>query len=500
MDAPSPNTTAAWHRAADSIELRRHALIDGAFSAAQDGATFARYNPATGRLLAEVAECGQADVDRAVAAARRTFEDGTWRDLAPADRKAVMLRWAELIRQHSEELALLESLEAGKPISDTRNSDIPACAATLAWFAECTDKLYDEVAPTPPGSHVTITREAIGVVGAVIPWNYASIILSWKLGPALATGNSVILKPAEQSPFAALRIGELALEAGVPAGALQVLTGTGPTTGQAIGLHPDVNAVAFTGSAPVGKLFLGYAAQSNMKRVALECGGKSPQIVSRDCGDLDAAAEAIASAIWYNAGQTCHAGSRVIVDRAVKDDLVQRISAWAPEFTPGDPLDPETTMGSMIEPEARDAVEKEVEVARQNGAQIPVGGRRSRSDSGGAFYEPTLVDGVQPDSTIATEEVFGPVLTVIGCDGLDEAVKIANDTKYGLAASIWTDRIGDAHRVARALRAGTVWINTYNQSSPVTPFGGYKESGIGRDRSLHAFDKYTEVKTTWLQT
>ena len=500
MDAPSPNTTAAWHRAADSIELRRHALIDGAFSAAQNGATFARYNPATGRLLAEVAECGQADVDRAVAAARRTFEDGTWRDLAPADRKAVMLRWAELIRQHSEELALLESLEAGKPISDTRNSDIPACAATLAWFAECTDKLYDEVAPTPPGSHVTITREAIGVVGAVIPWNYASIILSWKLGPALATGNSVILKPAEQSPFAALRIGELALEAGVPAGALQVLTGTGPTTGQAIGLHPDVNAVAFTGSAPVGKLFLGYAAQSNMKRVALECGGKSPQIVSRDCGDLDAAAEAIASAIWYNAGQTCHAGSRVIVDRAVKDDLVQRISAWAPAFTPGDPLDPETTMGSMIEPEARDAVEQEVEAARQNGAQIPVGGRRSRSDSGGAFYEPTLVDGVQPDSTIATEEVFGPVLTVIGCDGLDEAVKIANDTKYGLAASIWTDRIGDAHRVARALQAGTVWINTYNQSSPVTPFGGYKESGIGRDRSLHAFDKYTEVKTTWLQT
>jgi len=488
-----------WQSLAREIALPRHALIDGAKTAADDGATFARHNPATGQLLGEVAECGAADVDRAVAAARRTFEAGTWSRATPETRKAALLRWAALIREHAAELALLESLEAGKPIADTSSADIPACAATIQWYAEAIDKLYEEVAPTGPGNLTTITREPMGVVAAVVPWNYASIISSWKLGPALAAGNSVLLKPAEQSPFAALRLGDLALEAGIPAGALQVLPGRGPVTGEALGLHPDVDAVAFTGSAEVGKLFLSYAARSNMKRVALECGGKSPQIVTRDCGDLDKAADAIAGSIWYNAGQTCHTGSRLIVDRQVKDGLLDRVIARAAQFRPGDPLDPQTTLGPLIEEEALQRVTNMVESARQGGAEIRAGGRRTRADSGGWFFEPTLIDGVGADAPIAREEVFGPVLTVLDCDGLDAGIQIANDTRYGLAAAVWTDRIGEAHRAARALRAGTVWINCYDKSSPVTPFGGYKESGIGRDRSLHAFDKYTEIKTTWLE-
>jgi gamma-glutamyl-gamma-aminobutyraldehyde dehydrogenase len=493
------HTAVDWHQRARDIALPTRALIDGRFSDAADGATFGRTNPATGQLLATVAECGERDVDRAVAAARRTFESGAWSGLAPDDRKAAMLRWADLIRQNLDELALLESLEAGKPVGDTSSADIPACAATIQWYAEALDKLYDEVAPTGPNDLTTITREPMGVVAAVVPWNYASIITSWKLGPALGAGNSVILKPAEQSPFAALRLGELALEAGIPAGALQVLTGRGHVTGQALGLHDDVDAVAFTGSAEVGKAFLGYAARSNMKRVALECGGKSPQVVTRDCEDLDKAADAIASSIFYNAGQTCHTGSRLIVDRPIKDSLLDRVAERAGQFQPGDPLDTNTGMGAIIEGEALQRIANYVEVARQGGARIVTGGATARADSGGWFYHPTIVDNLAPDSQIAREEVFGPVLSVLDCDGLDEGVRMANDTRYGLAAAIWTSRIGDAHRAARRLRAGTVWINCYDKSSPVTPFGGYKESGIGRDRSLHAFDKYMEIKTTWAE-
>lgn len=488
-----------WTELAAQVSLTGKSLIDGKLVDAVSGKTFETINPANGRLLTEVAALDVDDVDAAVHSARKAFESGVWSLRAPAERKKILQRFAELMMEHRDELALLETLDMGKPISDALNVDVPGSANTIAWYAEAIDKLYDEIAPTPGNALGMITREPLGVVAAVVPWNFPLLMASWKLGPALATGNSVILKPAEQSPLSAIRLAQLALEAGIPEGVFNVVTGLGETAGQALGMHMDVDAVTFTGSTEVGKYFLSYSAKSNMKRIALECGGKSPHIVMEDCSNLDEAATSAAFGIFFNQGEVCNAGSRLLVQESIKDEFVEKVIAVGKTLEPGDPLDPATKLGAIVTEEQMDRVLNYIEVGKGEGAKVISGGRRVRGDSGGYFVEPTVFDGVNNKMRIAQEEIFGPVLATLTFKDAEEAVQIANDTIYGLAAAVWTDNINTAINTARRLRAGSVWVNNFDESNITVPFGGYKQSGIGRDKSLHALDKYTELKTTWIK-
>ena len=487
-----------WKTRASGLNYRNQAFINGKFVPAVSGKTFDRVSPIDGKIITKVAECDAADVDAAVKAARAAFEKGSWSNLAPARRKRTLLKFAELILKHKDELALLETLDMGKPIRFSTTVDIPGTANAIAWYAEAIDKLYDEVAPTDPSAIALITKEPLGVVAGVVPWNFPLLMASWKIGPVLAAGNSMILKPAEQSPLSALRLAEIAAEAGIPEGVFNVVPGFGETAGRALGLHMDVDCVTFTGSTEVGKYFLKYAGDSNMKRVSLECGGKSPNIVMADAPDLDAAAKSAAMGIFFNQGEVCNAGSRLLVDAKIKDEFLAKVIAIGQRMQPGDPLDPKTMMGAMVDAGQTRRVMGYIDSGKKAGAELKLGGKQARTETGGFYIEPTVFDKVDNKMQIAQEEIFGPVLSTISFNGPEEAVRIGNDTIYGLAAAVWTRDITTAMKTAKALRAGTVWINTYDAVDMSTPFGGYKQSGFGRDRSLHALEKYTQLKTTWI--
>lgn len=488
-------TQASWTAHAAQLKIEGRAFIDAQWHDARDGATFACTSPIDGRHLAQIARCGEAEVELAVRSARRCFENDAWRGLEPRARKGILLRWAELVRQHADELALLETLDTGKPITDTTSVDIPSLAYCISWFAEAIDKASGEIAPTRPDLLGMVTHEPIGVVAAVVPWNFPALIAIWKCAPALACGNSVVLKPSEKSSLSALRLAQLAVEAGLPAGALNVVTGFGEV-GRALATHMDVDCIAFTGSTPVGRKIARYAAESNLKRVWLELGGKSPQIVLPDAPDLDHAAHTVARAVFYNTGQMCTAGSRLLVHREVKQEFIERVLAAAKHYAPGHPLSPDTKMGSLIDASQVERVMSYVELGQQE-ATLLAGGGRALSSTGGQYIEPTVFDCPNADVAIVREEIFGPVLSILTFDTLDEAVALANDSVYGLAASIWSADLSTAHLTARRLRAGTVWVNCYEETDDMNfPFGGFKESGNGRDNSLHALDKYTELKST----
>ncbi|MEM1411507.1 MAG: aldehyde dehydrogenase [Pseudomonadota bacterium] len=491
-------TLTDWKQAADGLDIEGRAFIDGRYVDAASGETAPTINPATGTTLAEVARCRPEDADRAIASARAAFEDGRWSDMAPLDRKMVLVRWAELIEQHADELALLECLDVGKPIADTTGVDVPAAVRTIRWSGEAIDKIYDEISPTPKGTLALVQRLPLGVVAAIVPWNFPLSTTAWKLAPALATGNSVILKPASNTPLTALRIAALAAEAGLPEGVLQVLPGPGGSLGKHLGMHGDIDGMTFTGSTPVGKLLMQYSGQSNLKRTFLELGGKSPNIVFADA-NLEKAAAMAAVAVFYNGGQTCTAGTRLIVQDTIQDAFMEQVMKHAQRWMPGDPLDPRTRMGPMVDQGQHETVAEYVDIGRKEGAELAFGGGRVLEETGGWFHEPSIFTGVNNTMRIAQEEIFGPVLSVIPFKTADEAVAIANDSIYGLAGAVWSRDISTAHKVAAAVRVGTMGVNNYFGGDITVPFGGFKQSGNGRDKSIHAFHDYTELKTTWIE-
>jgi gamma-glutamyl-gamma-aminobutyraldehyde dehydrogenase len=480
-DFPAWQSTARKARA--GIETRL--FIDGQFVDAVKGGRFATVNPATGEILAQMSAGGAEDIDRAVAAGRRAFREGVWSRLAPRARMDVMFRFAALIEREAETLAVLETLDMGKPVTDMLTVDLPSVIDTIRFMAECIDKNDGTVTNTDAGVMHLVLREPLGVVGAVSPWNYPLLMAVWKIAPALAAGNSVVLKPAEQAPMSCLRLAQLFVEAGGPPGVFSVVNGVGEVAGRALALHADVNKITFTGSTEVGKLMLQYAGQSNMKQVALECGGKSPQVFVGDLLDLDRAVTAAYRGIFANMGEVCNAGSRLLVGKDA--------------FRCGDPLDPATNLGPLVTRDAQTRVLGLIDTGRREGARVEFGGAAPAGLDAGAYVTPTLFTGVRNDMTIARDEIFGPVASVIPFSGVDEAIAIANDTIYGLAAGVWTRDLNSAFRLVRGIEAGVIWINCFDEGDMTQPFGGYKQSGHARDKCFDSVKSYTQTKSAWFR-
>lgn len=488
-----------WRQQADQLTPEHRAFIGGHYTESIDRKTFASISPIDQSVLANVTACNEKDVDAAVQCARKAFDLGIWRTLAPAKRKAVLLKFADLIDHHGDELALLETLDMGKPINDSRSIDVPATSRAIRWTAEAIDKLYDEIAPTSQDLLGLITREPVGVVGAIVPWNFPMIMAAWKIAPALAMGNSVILKPSEKSPLTAIRLAALAQQAGIPDGVFNVLPGFGHTAGKAMALHWDIDTLVFTGSTAVAKQLMVYAGESNLKRVWTEAGGKSANVVFADAQSLEDAARAAAEAICFNTGEVCTAGSRLLVEESIAEQFIEQVITHMKRWVPGHPLDPATNIGAVVDQQQLSRILSYIEQGKAGGAILQAGGAQVSPVENGLFVQPTLFKQVQNDMTIAQEEIFGPVLSVITFKDEAEALALANQSIYGLAAAVWTANISRAHRFARGLRAGSVWVNQYDGGDMTAPFGGYKQSGNGRDKSLHAFDKYSEIKATWIK-
>ncbi len=466
-------------------------FIDGKFRAGR-GEKFPTVNPATGKPVATIAGANAKDVNLAVEKAREAFDQGRWSKMHPSERKDILIRLCKLITRNARELAVMESIDSGKPIKDCEEIDIPETIHTIKWHAESIDKIYDQMAPSSDDHIAMIVREPVGVVAAILPWNFPLLMMAWKIGPALAAGNSVIVKPAEQTSLTALRLAELAMEAGLPRGVLQVLPGMGPEAGEPLGRHMDVDMVSFTGSTETGRLFLKFSAESNLKKVVLECGGKNPAVVLEDAEDLDLVAGHVVNAAFWNMGENCSANSRLIVHEAVKKPLLDRILARARDWRTGDPLDPSNHLGALVDKDHCKKVSKYLKEPK--GGKTLLGGKAK-----GNFVEPTIFDGVKSGDKLAKDEIFGPILSVISVKSFDEAIKVANDTEYGLAASVFTANAKKAIRAAREIKAGTVSVNCYGEGDISTPFGGYKQSGFGgRDNGIHAHDQYTELKTIWI--
>ena len=488
-------TLEQYQTIAASLKPDSMSFVAGEFRHASDGSTLPVINPATGEVIAELAACTKQDVDFAVQKARDVFDDGSWSKRHPSERKKVLLKLCQLIELNTDELAVLESIDSGKPICDCVQIDIPEIINTISWHAELIDKIYDQTAPVGSDAVALVVREPIGVVGAVLPWNFPILMLAWKIAPALAAGCSMVVKPAEQTSLTALRVAELAIEAGLPAGVLNIVTGTGPIVGEAIGSHMDIDMLTFTGSTVTGRRFLHYSADSNIKEVVLELGGKNPCVVLDDAEDIDKVAEQVVSAAFWNMGENCSAGSRLIVQQGIKDKLMARIQIHARNWKTGNPLDPENQLGALIDKTHFNKVSEYLAIAKEDGHRLVLGG----NSVDGTYVMPTIYDNVKNSDRLAREEIFGPVLCVITVASYEEAIAVANDTDYGLAASIFSANAKRSLRAAQAIKAGTVTVNCFGEGDISTPFGGYKQSGFGgRDNSIHAHDQFTQLKTIWL--